>query len=223
MTPESMTPPGGLRSQMREILSKEPVIIAQVTERKLPKFEQTLTQLDRLSQADGLLPITGNPQETNKEWLSATRGLWLVGSREADFSVPENTAGFVSVYAPEHMGSVNDWLAARGMRGYDNGAVVELSSFVRDVPNATAIELSADKQALAKVFLDEGFKDVRAVTVWETHNPQNEVDPAAAEALTTLGAVKLGSLRYNENEPVDSSAFLITRRAFLDAMTGASR
>ena len=46
--------------------------------------------------------------------------------------MPENVAGFVNVYAPEHNGSINDWLLKRGMRAYDPGSVVELSSFVKD-------------------------------------------------------------------------------------------
>ena len=33
------------------------------------------------------------------------------------------------------------------------------------------------KQALAKVFMDDAFKDVRAVTTWITHPPENKLDP----------------------------------------------
>lgn len=215
--------PMGFRAQMRELLSTEPVSLVPVTERNLPRFEATLTELSQLSQSEsGMLPMTGNPQETNGEWLQGTRGLWLVGAKEADFSEPSNVAGFVNVYAPEHNGSMNDWLLKRGMRAYDPGAVVELSSFVTSgAPEGT--ELSAHKQALAKVFMDDAFKDVRAVTTWVTHTTDNKLDPTDIADMKKIGGWPLGSLKYAQSEPVDSTCFLVTRRAFLDALTGTKR
>ncbi len=218
--PQSM----GFRAQMRELLSKESISIVPVTERNFPRFEATLTELGQLSQSEsGMLPMTGNAQESPAEWLSASKGLWLIGDKEVDFSMPENVAGFVNVYAPEHNGSINDWLLKRGMRAYDQGTVVELASFVKNQPGSGDKELSADKQALAKVFMDDAFKDVRAVTTWVTHTPENKLDPTDIADMKKLGGWPLGSLKYAASEPVDSSCFLITRRAFLDALTGTKR
>lgn len=216
--------PMGFRAQMRELLSSEPISIVPVTERNLPRFEGVLTELSQASQSEsGMLPMTGNAQETPAEWLAGTRGLWLIGAKEADFSMPENVAGFVNAYAPEHSGSINDWLLKRGMRAYDPGSVVELASFVKDQEGAGAMELSAHKQALAKVFMDDSFKDVRAVTTWVTHTPDNKLDPAEVADMKKLGGWPLGSLKYAASEPVDSTCFLVTRRAFLDALTGTKR
>lgn len=216
--------PMGFRAQMRELLSTEPVSIVPVTERNLPRFEDSLTELGQLSQSDGgMFPHTGNAQETNAEWLGATKGLWLVGEKDADFSQKENVVGFVSVYAPEHSGSINDWLLKRGMRAYDQGAVVELSSYVKNGDGNDALGLSAEKQALAKVFMDDAFKDVRAVTTWITHEPDNKLNPTQIADMKKLGGWPLGSLTYNPSESVDSTCFLVTRRAFLDALTGTKR
>lgn len=216
--------PMGFRAQMRELLSLEPISIVPVTERNLPRFEAPLIELSQLSQSEsGMLPMTGNAQESPAEWLSGTKALWLIGDKEADFSQTENVAGFVNAYAPEHNGSINDWLLKRGMRAYDQGAVVEMASFVKDQPGSGEKELSADKQALAKIFMDDAFKDVRAVTTWITHTPDNKLDPADIADMKKLGGWPLGSLKYAASESVDSSCFLITRRAFLDALTGTKR
>lgn len=211
----------GFRSQMRELLSKEPVVLAQVTERTLPRFEASLTELSTLCQADGMLPVTGNRQETNEEWVKGTKGLWLVGQKETDFSDPNNAAGFVNVYKPEQSGAISEWLLARGMRAYDPGAILEMSSFVKN--NATDVELGANKQALAKVFMDDNFKDVRAVTMWVMHTSENALDMTESVQMKKLGGWPLGSRKYDPSESVDSTCFLITRRAFLDALTGQKR
>ncbi len=209
---------------MRELLSQEPVSLVPVTERNIPRFEASLAALGQLSQSEsGMLPMTGNTQESPAEWLAGTKGLWLFGVKDADFSMPENVAGFVNVYAPEHNGSINDWLLKRGMRAYDPGAVVELSSFAKNQDGANAMELSAHKQALAKVFMDDNFKDVRAVTTWVTHLPENKLDPKEVADMKKVGGWPLGSLKYAASESVDSTCFLVTRRAFLDALTGTKR
>lgn len=214
----------GFRAQMRELLSKESVSLVPVTEHNLPRFEASLTELGQLSQSEsGMLPMTGNAQESSTEWLSGTKGIWLFGVKDADFSMPENVAGFVNVYAPEHNGSINDWLLKRGMRAYDQGAVVEMASFVKDQPGNGDKELSADKQVLAKIFIDDAFKDVRAVTTWVTHTPENKLDPKDVADMKKVGGWPLGSLKYAQSEPVDSTCFLVTRRAFLDALTGTKR
>lgn len=210
----------GFRAQMRELLKQEPMVLARVTERTLPKFEATLTQL---SEAAGMLPVSDNPQETNAEWAAGTRGLWVFGQRESDFSNPEQAAGFVNVYMPEHSNEINDWLVKRKMRAYDHGALIELSSFVKDVPGAGDMELSADKQALAKVFMDDEYKDVRAVTTWITHTPDNKLDVKEVGEMKKLGGWPLGTLKYNASEPVDSTCFLITRNSFMEALSGKKR
>lgn len=212
----------GFRAQMRELLSKEPVSLVPVTERNIKRFDATLTDLSAKSVSEGgMFPVTGNANETNQEWASNVKALWLIGQKETDFSVPENVSGFVNVYAPEHSGAINDWLLKKGMRAYDPGAVVELSSFVRGDNSAT--ELSANKQALAKVFMDDAFKDVRAVTTWVTHTAENKPDPKEFAEMKQLGGWSLGSLKYNATETVDSTCFLITRRQFMDALTGTKR
>ncbi len=213
----------GFRAQMRELLAKEPVSLVPVTERNLPRFDSTLTDLAKRSQSEGMLPVTGNTAETNQEWARGVKALWLVGQKEADFSKAENVAGFVNVYTPEHQSSINEWLTKRGMRAYDPGALLELASFVKDQQGAASMELSADKQALAKVFMDDNFKDVRAATVWVTHTPENKLDQAELTDMKKLGGFAIGSLKYDASENVDSTCFLITRRAFLDAFTGQKR
>lgn len=85
------------------------------------------------------------------------------------------------------------------------------------------MELSANKQALAKVFMDDAFKDVRAVTTWVTHTSENKLDPKEFAEMKQLGGWSLGSLKYNASENVDSTCFLITRRQFMDALTGTKR
>lgn len=212
----------GFRAQMRELLSKEPVSIVPVTERNIKRFDATLTDLSAKSAAEsGMFPVTGKADETNQEWASNVKALWLIGQKETDFSVPENVAGFVNVYAPEHSGAINDWLLKKGMRAYDPGAVVELASYVKG--DNAAMELSANKQALAKVFMDDAFKDVRAVTTWVTHTAENKLDPKEFAEMKQLGGWSLGSLKYNAAENVDSTCFLITRRQFMDALTGTKR
>lgn len=212
----------GFRAQMRELLSKEPVSLVPVTERNIKRFDATLSDLSAKSASEGgMFPVTGNANETSQEWASNVKALWLIGQKETDFSVPENVSGFVNVYTPEHSGAINDWLLKKGMRAYDPGAVVELSSFVRG--DNTAMELSANKQALAKVFMDDAFKDVRAVTTWVTHTAENKPDPKEFAEMKQLGGWSLGSLKYNATETVDSTCFLITRRQFMDALTGTKR
>lgn len=210
------------RAQAREILSHEPVSLVPVTERNFPKFQATLTDVNNRSKADGMLPMTGDPQESNEAWAAATRGLWLIGAKDSDFSLPENVAGFVNAYAPEHINEVNDWLVKKGMRGYDAGAVVELSSFVKDEAKAD-VGISGEKQALGKVFMDDAFKDVRAVTMWVTHLAENTLDPKDVSDMKKLGGRPLGSLKYDASESVDSTCFLITRRGFLDALMGPKK
>jgi hypothetical protein len=212
----------GFRAQIRELLSNETVSIVPVTERNIKRFDKTLTELSQKSTAEGdMFPVTGNPNETNEEWAKGVKALWLIGAKETDFSVPENVAGFVNVYVPEQTGTINDWLLKKGMRAYEPGMLVEIASFVKD--NNTAAELSANKQALAKVFMDDAFKDVRAVTTWVTHTAENTLDPQELADMKKLGGWPLGSAKYNAGEAVDSTCFLITRRQFMDALTGTKR
>lgn len=101
----------GFRAQVRELLSKEPVSLVPVTERNIKRFDATLTDLSARSSAEGgMFPVTGNTDETNQEWAGSVKALWLIGQKETDFSIPENVAGFVNIYAPEHNGAINDWL-----------------------------------------------------------------------------------------------------------------
>lgn len=218
MTGET-APQMGFRAQMRELLAKEPVSIVPVTERNLQRFDATLTDLSQKSQKEGMLPVTGNAAESNQEWASNVKALWLIGQKETDFSVPENVAGFVNVYAPEHEKEINEWLTAKGKHAYDAGALVEIASFVKEAANADTLGYSADRQALSRVFLDDAFKDVRAVTSWATHTKENKLDQADYAAMKKLGGWPIGNTRYDAGESVDSTCFLITRRAFLDSLT----
>lgn len=212
--------PMGFRAQIRELLSHEPVVLVPVTERNAPRFDATLTAFGTLAVTeDGMFNVTKKESESNAEWLTNVRGLWLFGAKEANLANPEQAVGFVNVYAPEHLDDINAMQAAKGKRPYEAGAVVELASFAKEYPHHMDEETSAIKQALSKVFLDDAFKDVRAVSVWVTHEAGNVLDPTQEAQLTGLGAIKLGALRYDASESVDSTAFIIPRKAFIDRLT----
>jgi len=214
----------GFRQNIREILKNEPVVLVQMGERNFPKYESLLTDLSLRSQTeDGMLPVTGNPNETPQEWIENTKGLWVFGPKVGDVSTTEGSSGFVSVYEPEHLEKINEWQAAKGKRVYEKGQVLELSSFVKDAPDAAGLEDSAAKLALDKVFNGLGFKDVRAVSVWITHDEQNQLNSAEAARTIALGGKKLGSMRYDASEKVDSTCFVIQRLAFLDTLTGGRK
>jgi len=213
----------GFRAQMRELLKQEPVVLARVTEKTLPKFDATLTALAQESYEEGMLPVTGDPGESNSAWLSGVTALWVAGDRAADFANPQEADGFASIYEPEHQNVINEWLTAKNMHQYDSGALMEYTSFTKDQPEHAAKALSADKQALAKVFMDDEFRNVRAVTVWVTHDMRNKLDPADVSQIKALGGWPLGSTRYDAGEQVDSTCFLVTRRAFMDALAGKPR
>lgn len=214
----------GFRQNIREILKNEPVVLVQMGERNFPKFEGLLKDLSLQSQSeDGMLPITGNLNETTQEWIENTKGLWVFGPKVGDISTVEGSSGFVSVYEPEHLDKINEWQAVKGKRVYEKGQVLELSSFVKDVPGSAGLEDSATKLALDKVFNGLGFKDVRAVSVWITHDEQNQLNSAEAARTIALGGKKLGSMRYDAGEMVDSTCFVIPRQAFLDTLTGGHK
>lgn len=210
-------------AQLKELFRTEPISLVQVTEQELPRFDKILTDLGQESSKAGMFPVTGNPQETNEEWVKNVKGLWLFGEKGVRFTDSSNVDGFVNVYAPEHMGKINDWLSSRGMNPYTHGALVELGSYVKDGPESEMREMSASKQALGKVFTDRNFRDVRAVTVWVTHDAQNTLDPNDVASMKELGGWPLGVHRYDPSESVDSTCFLITRRAYLDAVSGIKR
>lgn len=215
--------PQGFRAHIRELLSHESTALVPVTERNLARFDGTLTDLAAKSAAeDGMLNIDlSKVDETNAEWVSGVKALWVFGGKEANLAAPEQAAGFVNVYEPEHMGELNDMLKNRHMRPYEEtGSVVEMGSYAkRGLPDNDAQEASAVKQALARVFMDEPFKDVRAVSIWVTHSADNTLHPNDEKALAKFGAIKLGALRYAPQETVDSTAFVIPRKAFMDSLT----
>lgn len=216
--------PIGFRARIRELLSKESVALVPITERNLQRFDATLTDLDHRSKTeDGFLNINLQPTESNAEWASSVKALWVFGSKEANLAVPEQAIGFVNVYEPEHLDKVNEMLAVLHKRPYDAGALVEFASYAKDYPQNLTAEVSATKQALARVFMDEQFKDARAATVWVTHEAGNVLDPQQERALKGLGAVKLGALRYAPQETVDSTGFVIPRKAFLDTLTAPTK
>lgn len=209
----------GFRAQIRELLSHESTVLVPVTEKNLPRFEATLTFLDKQSKADdGMLNISLGPTESNAEWVRGVKAMWVFGPKEANLATPEQATGFVNVYAPEHMDEINDMLKASKRRPFDSGAVVEFASYAKEFPNHLDAEESAVKQALTHVFMDEQFKDVRAVSVWVTHEQGNVLDPRQEAALKKIGAIKFGSLRYAPVEQVDSTCFLINRKMFLDKL-----
>lgn len=212
----------GFRQNIREILKKEPVVLVQMGERNFPKYESLLSDLSLRSQTeDGMLPLTGNPQETPQEWIENTKGLWIFGPKEGDVSTVEGSSGFVSVYEPEHLDKINEWQTAKAKRVYEKGQVLELSSFVKD--SAVTLEDSATKLALDKVFNGLNYKDVRVVSVWVTHDQNNQLNPVDASRTMMLGGKKLGSLKYDASERVDSTCFIIPRQAFLDTLTGGHK
>lgn len=211
----------GFRAQIKEALSKEPVALVPVTEHNIPKFDAVLTNLNTLAMAnDGMVPVTGDPNESNETWLGSVKSLWLFGTPNANFSVPEHVEGFVNVYAPEHMDEINEWLVQKKLRPYDEGSVVEFASFGLHSAASPEAEMSAVRQALAKVFDfdQEQYGTVRAVSVWATHNSENKLDPQEMAAIRALGGKPLGAARYSPNETVDSTCFMIPRKAFNDAL-----
>jgi hypothetical protein len=215
-------PAMGFRAQMREALSHEPVSIVPVTEHNLPRFDAVLTNLGTMSMStDAMLPFTGNPTESNAEWFANVKNLWLYGAKDGDFSKPENVEGFVNVYTPEHMDQINTWLKEKNLRPYDEGGVVEYASFGLHSEKNPDLEMSATKQALSKVFVfdqEQKYKDVRAVTVWVTHDQDNKLKTFEAEQLTKLGGRALGSAKYEASEKVDSTCFIIPRKAFTETL-----
>lgn len=214
----------GFRAQIREILSHEPVVLVPISERNVSRFDRTLTDLGQRSQSeDGMLNINKLPEESNKEWMESVKGLWVFGPREANLAVPEQAVGFVNAYAPEHFEEMNTWLTAAKKRPYEVPAVLEVASYAKDYPQHLAEESSALKQAITKVFMDEPFKDVRAVSIWVTHDAQNKLDPLDAEQMIKLGGTALGALRYDAKESVDSTCFIIPRKAFLDKLTAPKK
>lgn len=217
----------GFRAQIKEALSKEPVSIVPVTEYNIGRFDPILTNLSALSMTtDGMVPFT-DPAETNEAWLGEVKSLWLFGNPDskADFSQHENVGGFIHVYEPEHMDKINEWLKQKNLRPYDSGAVVEYASFGLHSKTNPTLEMSATKQALAKVFVfdQEKYRDVRAVSVWVTHDADNTLNDAEFAQLKSIGAKPLGRARYHESEVVDSTCFMIPRKAFLDSLTGGAK
>jgi hypothetical protein len=207
----------------REFISREPVNVVRVTEKNLPRFDAALTQLAAQSATeDGMLPVSvpaASPDkkpESNAQWLSGVKGLWLFGKREGNFSIPDQVDGFVNVYDPEYMKEINDWLVTAGKDAYPEGAVLELSSYAKNYPQGMSGETAAIRLALSKLFADDANKHVKAVTMWVTHDPQNRLDPLDATQCADLGGIAVGALRYAPEEPVDSTCFVISRSAFGD-------
>lgn len=215
--------PMGFRAQIRELLSHEAVAVVPVTENNAARFDAALTYLDIRAKADGdFYNINFQPEETNQEWVKGVEGLWVFGPKEANLADPEQVTGFVNVYGPEHMDEINTMLVAHHKRPYDQGAVLEFASYAKDVPKRMAEEMSAVRQSLAKVFMDEQYKDIRAVSVWVTNEADETVNPQEDQALRSIGATNIGALRYHPSENVDSTCFILPRKAFLDALTASS-
>lgn len=217
----SSTGGAALLQNIKEILSHEPVIIVPITERNLPVFEPVLTDL---TSASGMLPMTGNKEESIQDWVTHTKDVWVFGTpNETNRLDPEAAEGFVSVYEPEHLDKINEWQAAKGKRVYEKEQVLELSSYGKESSTGVVAEDSATKLALDKVFNGLNYKDVRAVSVWVTHDQNNQLDPVDVSRTIALGGKKLGSLKYDASETVDSTCFVIPRQAFLDTLTGGHK
>jgi hypothetical protein len=211
----------GFRQSIRELLKSEPVMLVPMTERNLPKFENVLTDL---SATADMLPMTGNVDESVREWVENTKGVWIFGAKDVgDLTEAGAAQGFVNVYEPEHLDTVNAWQAEKGKRVYEKGQVLELASFGQDTNEGKVLEDSAVKLTLDKVFNGMGFKDVRAVTVWVDHDANNVMDADTAARTVALGGKKLGVARYNPSESVDSTCFVIPRQAFIDTLTGGHK
>ncbi len=215
-------PAMGFRAQMREALSREPISLVPVTEHNLPRFDKVLTNLNTMAlSTDGMVSFTGDPNESNAEWFANVKNLWLYGAKDGDYSKPENVEGFINVYQPEHMDKVNKWLQEQNQRPYLENSVVEYASFGLHSDTNPDLEMSATKQALSKVFVfdvEKKYQDVRAVTVWATHDKDNMLNPTEAAQIAKLGGRPLGTARYAEHETVDSTCFIIPRKAFTEAI-----
>lgn len=213
---------GNFHLLVKESLANEPVVLLQVTPENIERLNDTLSDL---STRAGMLPMTGNPSETNQQWMENARSLWVFGQRGADFANPDNAIGFVNVYAPEpaHVEQINKWVPKRFKGAYTQDSLVEISSFAKGLPETASADLSANRQALAKIFYFEGKKNypkVDGAVVWITHNDENMLDPFEAEQVVKLGGKALGSMKYHVDEKVDSSCFLIPKVAFMNKLTG---
>ena len=216
----------GFFSQVREQLRQIDIKLVPITEHNFERLEPVLT---KLGQESNQPPQTGNPEETTLEWVTATKGVWLFGNTDAkDMTEPEVAKGYISVYEPEHLDKINEWLQAKPKpwRPYTKDTLIELSSYATDPPNHADKELAATKMTLGRVFAmdkDKVYGDIQGATLWLTHNSENQLDPFEAAQMKDLGAMALGTLRYDPSENVDSTCFLITKKHFLDTLMGVKK
>jgi hypothetical protein len=233
MVTEIQQQPVSFRQRIREVLQTESARIVPVTEFNFSHLEPLLSHLSELSHMDQMVdgsssvaaPTRGT--ESMMDWVKSTHDLWIIAPKDViRIENPEHALGFVSVYTPEHLEDINAWLAARHKKPYAPEEIFELSSFAKK--GEETAEQSASKIALSKVFLfDPAYKvndkDVQAVSVWVTHNSDNVLDPKDAESVKQLGGFALGTKKYAEGEPVDSTCFIIPRQGFFNALTGDKR
>lgn len=207
----------GFFTRLREYVVKQDIQLVPVTEHNFPRLEPVL---QALADEAKLQSQTGNPNETTEEWVRATKGVWLFGAPEQGKVQNEAMVGFVSVYEPEHMDKINEWLTKKAgtWRPYEPGQVLEMSGYAKNPPLNAEKDLAASKLTLLRVFAlnKEQFGDVKAVSIWLTHNADNTLDPLEVSQMKDLGAMALGSTKYSSKDNVDSTCFLITRKHFMD-------
>lgn len=219
---EAQTEPTGFFARAREVLRGEPVDLMPVTERNFPVFKETLAHLSDLSAKDGALPVTGNPKETPEEWVKNVTALWLVGAKLDRRMEPNDAIGFVHLYAPQHIADIDEWLTKHPKLHFEPGTIREAYAFIKPEAGA-ASEFSAYRKAIGKAFMDREFPATQAVTIWETHDANNTLNPDTAARMQALGGFALGTARYSSDEAVDSTCFLITKNGFLNALVGKPR
>lgn len=207
---------------MREVLRQEPMDIVPITERNFPVFRQALETLSQESAKDGALPMTGNPEETVEEWVKHATAVWVVGPKSDARLEPDGLVGYANLYAPEHAGDIDAWLTKHPKLHFEPGTIKEAYAFVKPDAGPDA-ELSAYKKMLGKAFMDPAFPKTDAITIWDTHEANNTLNPDTTAFMEKLGGFSLGTKRYDPKESVDSTCFLVTKNSFLNALSGKKR
>ena len=182
------------------------------------QHRESLLQMDRESlEEDGMLNATtgkktAQENEEFENWINcrSVRKLWLIQNQQQKF------IGFVNSYDDEHV----VWVREKGDLGEDI-AIEELSSFILD---EYTLEGNADQenqalfQAVSSIFFSKEH-EVDAITVYVTHNEKNFLDDADTVFASKFGFRNIGSLRYPEDDEVDSTCFLLTKDDFIRAQT----
>ena len=182
------------------------------------QYREALQRIDKESfKDDGMLNTTTGEktQLTDEEfenWIHcrSVRKLWLIQDPQQRF------IGFVNSYDDEH----GVWVRENGNLRQDV-SIEELSSFILNEYQQEGNDNQENQalfQAIGLIFFS-GEQPVDAITVYVTHNEQNILDDADTVFATKFGFRNIGSLKYPEDDLVDSTCFLLTKDDFIRAQT----